>query len=558
MIKSGITNAYDLSKSIPALTITSAGGGGTEIYMRGVGNRTNSAYIDPAISISYDGVVMGRASSASSAVFFDLERVEVLKGPQGTLYGRNATGGAINILPVKPSLGETGGFINASIGNFNAKKIQGALNLATGDNSALRLSVNSVKRDGYNNDGTQDEDTQGIRIQYFTEVNDNLNIRVGADYSDIGGVGTGLSYEGFYDGAAGYAFVPSGLDINEGPRSAAADAFRQTQLAAPGFGFLTPIQDEWYMDHQYSGINAEINYQIDTGTFTFVPAWRKVEQDSKFSGPGFNSGWFQETDEQSSLELRFASESDGALNYILGAYYFNEEIEGNNTFNQEYVLPLQEFTQETTSWAAFTQLTFDLTDDKRIVAGIRYTDDEKKMEGNIQNYITFCGGLPNAGFTTPPASFALGCQIPGNLPIYPTFDTPEQTLSWLIDGGWVDPSTTLGTDPGQALFFANGAPGAILKTFAPVNESYSENKVTWRAAFEWDIAEESLFYVSFETGYRAGGLQLTEGPTSYQPEFLDAFTIGSKNRFLDGRLQVNLEAFLLGLSRSTNLLLRQH
>ncbi len=170
--KSGITNAYELSKAVPALTINNGGGGASALYIRGVGNRTNSAYIDPAVAMSYDGVFMGRASSASGSSFYDLERVEVLKGPQGTLYGRNATGGAINILPAKPVLGETSGFATLEGGNFNNTQVQAGINIALGDNTALRFAGNIKDRDGYNDDGTSDDDTQSFRAQLLTEPSD--------------------------------------------------------------------------------------------------------------------------------------------------------------------------------------------------------------------------------------------------------------------------------------------------------------------------------------------------------------------------------------------------
>lgn len=541
LMRAGVTDAISLGRSVPALTITSSGGSNASLYMRGVGNEITNGYVDSAIALSYDGVYLGRSSAATGAIFYDLERVEVLKGPQGTLYGRNATGGAINFLPAKPVLGETSGHIMGAVGNFDAHEVQGAINLPLGDHSALRIAASIAKRDGYNDDDTDDRDDQAVRVQWLVEPTEALSIRIGGDYTKVDAHGPGSHYSGHYT-PGNYQFVPSGLSEDAGVKSPSANAWRQTQLSAPGFGFLDPITDNLYVDNEFMGLNAEINWHTDAGTLTIIPAWRKVNVDSVFTGPAFNSAKIFETDEQYSLEVRFASDNDGPLNYLIGAYYFDEKLDGGpNTFNQEYVLPLQRFEQETESWAVFSQVTWDFADDKRLVLGARYTDDHKEIDAVMENFIVFCGGLPPNNIV-PPASFGAGCAAPGALPNFPTLSTTAETLDWLVAGGWVDPGTTLVNAPGQPIPLLNGV-GTILKTYEPNGNTFDKTKVTWKATFEWDIADDSMLYVSYETGYRAGGLQPAEGKPTYKPEYLDAITIGSKNRFLDGRLQLNAEAF---------------
>lgn len=541
LTEAGITNAYDLSQLIPALTIASGGGISSQLYMRGVGNRANNGYLDPAVIVTYDGVPLARGSGAAMRAFFDVERVEVLKGPQGTLYGKNATGGVINLLPVKPVLGETEGFVGGSFGNYGSMELSGALNLPVGENSAVRFAASSVEHDGYNNDGTNDEDQTSFRGQFYTEFNDSVSLRIAADYSDVGGVGNGTTPIGRYQGMglANYTFIPNDLPLNEGSDTPLGNAYRTSILSAPGFGFLTPIQDEWFTDAKIQGVNAELKWATAWGDLTVIPSWRKTENETLFGHPGFNSGWFNTEAEQTSLEMRLQGTGEGLIqDYIFGAYLFDEEVKGNNTFNQEFVLPLQDYVQEGDSKAVFGQLTWGLSESTRLITGIRFTDDHKEINGQIDNFITFCGGLGPA-FVTPPASFALGCQIPGNLPRFPTLDTVEQAEAFLINNGWA--AAFIPIPPGELIPLRNGV-GQILHAITRNEQEYDRSRTTYRISLEHDFGEDSMVYAAFETGYRSGGLQ-PSSQAIYQPEFLDAFTIGSKNRLANGRLQINAELF---------------
>jgi len=542
LLQEGITKPEDLSKLVPALSFAAGGGNNSSIFIRGVGTRTNNAYLDTAITISYDGVFLGRSAAASSTSFYDIERVEVLKGPQGILYGRNATGGAINVLPVRPAFDRTGGYVLIGAGSYDERQAQGALNLPLWGNSALRFAFNRYQHDGYNKDGTNDAEITGARLQYLVEPSDRVSLRIGTDYTKVGGIGNGWSFAGRYvNGPTGYTYVPSGLPLDEGTATPAANAYRQTLLGAPGFGFFDALQDRYFQHYWYAGVNGELDVKTDYGTWTFIPAWRKSDGASDFGGPAFNTAWIQDRHWQTSAELRLASTGKQRVDYIAGAYFFKEKSDSNNTYNQEFVLPLQLYTAETRSLAGFGQLTFHATDRLRLVGGARYTSDRKSMDGVIDNFIVFCGGPPPNNLA-PPASFARGCAVPGNLPHFPTLDTPEQAFAWMLGNGWINPNTVL-TGATQGFPLLNGV-GFVLRTHVPEVNSGTNSKVTWKASVQYDVAAESLLYATYETGYRAGGFQLAESFPTYRPEYLDAASIGSKNRFLDGRLQVNGEVFL--------------
>src|SRR4029078_172062 len=136
LVRQNVIRAEDLSRTTPALSATGSTGGPTTVFfLSGVGNATVNAYSDPAISFNYDGVYIGRPSS-TSGVFYDLQRVEILKGPQGTLYGRNATGGAINVIPNRPKLNDTSVEFSLGYGNFDWLTGQAAVNVPVGDKAA--------------------------------------------------------------------------------------------------------------------------------------------------------------------------------------------------------------------------------------------------------------------------------------------------------------------------------------------------------------------------------------------------------------------------------------
>lgn len=194
----GVVNPAQLTALVPSLQVSNGNGAYANFYIRGVGNFTGNALTESAIAFNYDGVYVARPSS-TSGFFYDLERVEVLKGPQGTLYGRNATGGAINVLPRQPQF-EWGGHANASYGNYDAVNLEGAINAPLAPDLAVRLTGIYNRHDGYMKDGTDDQKEYGGRLQLRYEPTSELSILIGADYFHQGGKGPGGT------------LVPTGID----------------------------------------------------------------------------------------------------------------------------------------------------------------------------------------------------------------------------------------------------------------------------------------------------------------------------------------------------------
>ena len=186
----GVTKPQELTELVPSLQVAASAAPISVYYLRGAGNFTGNALTDSAVAYNVDGVFIGRPHS-TAGFFYDLERIEILKGPQGTLYGRNATGGAINVLPRRPDLGAWGGETSAEIGNEGLLRFDGALNVPLDDRAAVRAAVFHVEHDGYMNDGLDEQDDSAARLSFLAEPNDELSIRFVADYFDQGGRGTG-------------------------------------------------------------------------------------------------------------------------------------------------------------------------------------------------------------------------------------------------------------------------------------------------------------------------------------------------------------------------------
>jgi iron complex outermembrane recepter protein len=519
--QAGITSQNALDDLAPALDVANVGGANTTFFVRGVGNFSTNAYTDPATAFNYDGVYIGRPAS-TAGLFYDLERIEVLKGPQGTLYGRNATAGAINVIPARPKPGETSSKVIASYGNYNALNAQAAINLPMGENGAIRVAGAISDRDGFLSDGTSDEKVRALRVQMLADLTEDLTVRVQADYAHQGGRAQGAYYAattGAFDAATqSYSFNPTGFPSSQGLLDPISQAFRQTRFSGQARRNLTPLASESFLGDDFYGFNVEITYDSPIGTLTLLPAFRSAKLVDQHSSAGFTP-FTQEKFDQTSVEARLGGQA-GMFEYIAGLYFYDENVKGNYTFAQTVQSSYQDFVTTTKSYAAFGRLTAKLTDRLRITGGIRYTDDKKTMDGAADTILQICPGAP-----------AVRCP---NAPLIPITDSPDQ-LPFAVP--------TRGGTPLPVL--VNGvATGAItVRSPAVVLAASGTSKVTFRAAVEYDVAERSLLYLSFENGYRSGGFSLANGRTTFQPEFIDAFTVGSKNRFFDNRLQLNFEGF---------------
>lgn len=470
LVQQSITDATDITRLVPSLQIT-RGSANVQIYLRGVGTFAGNAFAEQGVAFNLDGVYLDRPA-APAGLFYDLERIEVLKGPQGTLYGRNASGGAINVITAKPRLGEFGGFVNAEYGNYDTIKASAAVNVPLGDNVALRVSGQHASHDGYFNDGYDDEDTQAGRIQLKAEAG-VFDILVAADYAHIGGKGSGGTITPLLFGGGDDRLGPSD------PRVIAEYLSRPPTPPVPQI----IATDDGFQDNNIFGISATINADLGFATLTFIPAYRDTDLNFESYASSFLIDVVEKS-KQTSAELRLANDGD-RLKWVLGAYYLNLDIEAEQFFNQASNGTVIDSSLETESFAVFGQATWSVTDDFRVTGGLRYTTDNKKQLTNAQT-------LPFVGFVPP---------------------GPPDFIPIILN----------------------------IPTLAVTDVDFDE--LTWKAGIELDVGPRSLLYASVSTGFKSGILFSAIGRNYSDPETLTAYTVGLKNRFLDNRMQLNLEAF---------------
>ena len=522
LIRAGVTQAGRLGDLVPALTVQPTSTGNI-LFVRGVGNFTVVPTSDPAVAFNYDGVYVGRPTS-TTGVFYDLERVEVLKGPQGTLYGRNATGGAINVLPVQPKLGEFSGYASASYGNYDAITAEGAINAPLGPNGAVRVSGSLSHHDGYLRDGTSDDKTRAVRAQVKYQLAPDLTVRIAGDYSHNYGKGSGVSNVGVYNYnpvTRSYGFAASGVPLDDGLYTAAAQAFRQTVTAGTAGRPLDALTPTPFQSGKFIGTNAQIDWTTGLGTLTVIPAYRHASLNYLSEAAAFLYRE-REKDEQFSIEARFIGKQIGIFSPQVGFYFYDENIHGQTALSLSSALTLTNPNLVTHSYAPFGRVTAHLTDKLRLVGGIRYTEDHKKFYGATNSGAIVCTIVTATGPRCPRAA------------LFPLVTSLSQLPFGFPPAGVPAVPQIIGGVP----------TGAIVARIDRNDDSRLRNsKVTYRAAAEYDLAPRSLLYASFETGYRSGGFSAATGFETYDPEYLDAYTVGIKNRFLNNRVQLNIEAF---------------
>jgi iron complex outermembrane receptor protein len=334
----GVTKVEDLTQLVPNFKFgdLNLGFGGAQLTIRGISNDAITNDGDPSIALHMDGVYMPRISSGN-AVFYDVERVEVLRGPQGTLYGRNTTSGTVNIIPRRPSAEK--GFEGEITGGSDALvAVKGAFNIPFSDSVAGRIAFTYAQRDGLRgnspaSDG-DDLDEFGVRGSLLFDLSDNASILLSGDYFEQSNNGTVMSavpYDRSFD-LSGFVYPfptdPQNFPLNTDPRTDNADyGFKGELNWDLGRTSLTAI-GAFRVNERAGTVDRDGTDQIPTAAdlCRFNPPSRPC-----VSVIGPTVGNFAVTDQQSdatTFEIRLSSNTpDSPFEWILGAYYFEEELD---------------------------------------------------------------------------------------------------------------------------------------------------------------------------------------------------------------------------------------
>jgi iron complex outermembrane receptor protein len=547
-----VVNAGDLSKYTPSLSTNSRFGNENSFFsLRGF---TQEIQNSPTVGVYFAEVVAPRAAGgtvggngAGPGSFFDLQNVQVLKGPQGTLFGRNTTGGAVLLVPQKPT-GQLEGYIEGSIGNYDLRRVQAVLNVPLADTYRVRLGIDRNKRDGYLRNisgigprGYNDSDYLAVRFSSVAELTPDLENYTIVSYmrSDTNGA---LSKIINQDNASRDPCTNPAIQAAF-PTVCPVD-LRAAQIAATAGNFWHVSggrPDARQLITQWQIINTTTWLASDTLTVKNIISYAEYRQKSRadiFGENGFQSGATvgyhpagannvpgTNNIGQSTFteELQLQGRPSENLNYQVGAYLeiadpldgFQTTIGASGIACSDIVaqqcadITGRGFEQKSQSKYHFRNLglyaqgTWNFAPTLSLTAGIRYTSDVQSGLGQVLKYFFPAGA-------TPSSPIAVGCAQPIGV----------------VTGGT---SAQIMADPTRCNF----------------RRRVSSERPTWLIDLDWKPNSDILLYAKYARGYRQGGVNVTSyGLETWGPEKLDLYEVGAKTSF-DGAIRgtFNIAAF---------------
>ena len=474
----GVTDLTAIASTVPGLNVSEQVGQ-ARLTLRGIGVDNISTGAESSVAFNQDGVFFSR-SAAALASFYDVERVEVLRGPQGTLYGRNATGGSVNILTNRPTFSTKAG-VSLTYGNYDTVNAEAYYSTGLSDTVAMRVAGQIQNHSGYGENRLTGADvdnkhSQAVRGQLLFEPNERLTILVGADYYNQKDRSNTYHYfgpAGFT--AAGALVTPTGLllgGFDPGPRNVAS--------------VRNPSNNA-----EFWGARADISYELTDGfSLRSLSAYRSsdflVESDLNPIGVNLFPIDFGETSDEYSQELQLNLDTD-RHKLVVGAFYMHENIDGfiKGPLNLRAVGGPDLFVQgfysggrlKTDAAAVFAQDSYSVTDRLRLTLGARYSWERKKVA-----------------------------------------DQSDFNFDDLYDA-------------------ANGPRSPVHRA------TKSFNAFTPKIGVDFDIADKVMVYASYSKGFKAGTFNLGSAGPALDPEKVDAYEVGLKSTLLDGHLRANISGF---------------
>ncbi len=531
-----VNNVYDLQAAVPALQVQAVDppGQGTAFALRGLGNSVFNLGFDPAVATFVDGVYRSRSGVIASSDFLDLERVEVLKGPQGTLFGKNTTAGVVHFVSRKPDFDGTSGSIEIGAEEYSRFRFKGSTNFAVSDTTAFRVGATYSKGDGWldligSGQDIHDRDRFSIKAQGLFQPSENLSIHLIADYSSASEICC-TPLRNANDPLSALVNGPAAVSVGSG----IVDPPNLDNLVAESN--LPPS-----FEADDFGLSAEITWNLsDTLALTSITGYRdyedSVNKDNDFSGVDVLRS-NQDLPEVSlvSQELRLAGtmefDSGRSLEWVVGGFYSRENIELFNEFiwgPQITAWPFfapglfgntpgrafaHDIEQEIDSKALFAHSVFELSDTVNLTLGARYSDDEKTGSMVSDHPLTNAFGLFNS------------------LPLAVVYD---------------------------------------------YDTTFQDSEPTYSATLDWKPTDNAMLFFTYSKGYKSGGISMTRdaagsavvfgdpalgcapgfsaipmsplcaGPVfepTFEREEADHIEVGLKSDLVDGRLRLNVSAW---------------
>lgn len=516
----GVSDISDIAQLAPNLvfdTSSPIGGlsSGAAVFIRGIGNTDFSLTTDPGVGTYVDGVYVSRSVGGVLDVL-DVERIEVLRGPQGTLFGRNTIGGAISIVTRKPAE-ELQGSVELKVGNLGRVNFRGSLDVPVNDKVRTSFAVSSKQRDGFIDrplvgDELGDENKQALRGTLVLDATERLSLQVSADYTNIDEESAPSIAVGFTPGGGtvGFAEAEQGGDVPAALGRLITD-YATTDLDRDiSFG-----NRESFSEIEVTGLAFIADYAFDNHDLKYTASYRDTE--ARFSADADGTP-FQITDlinpeythEQTSHELQLTGTLlDNRLKYAAGIYAFDEE--GLDSVRVPVLLPIgavgpftnpdntsfiSNFTTvDNQSKAGYFQASYDINDTFTVTGGIRSTEDDKEY-----GYAQF-----------------LGLE---NLPQTPGFFPSENP-------------------PGLFLPLVGTGIGVSQDTFS---------ETQFKFGLDANLENGTLLYYSYSEGFKSGGFVLryvvpVPDALSFEPETLSSHEFGVKWQSADSRFRINSALF---------------